>query len=102
MDTTTVIEDGPVTYSEDLEWSVKLYQDWQRDGYAGTIVQANVEDTGLGVQEYALKKLSIDTVELRWGQGAKDIGGEVKIKDLARAQMLGIQRICGIPGSNGP
>jgi hypothetical protein len=67
---------------------VKLYQDWQRDGYAGTIVQANVEDTGLGVQEYALKKLNIEIVELKWGQGAKDIGGEVKIKDLAKAQML--------------
>jgi hypothetical protein len=45
-------------------------------------------DTGLGVQEYAIKKLGIEIVELRWGQGAKDIGGEVKIKDLARAQML--------------
>jgi glutamate synthase domain-containing protein 2 len=67
---------------------VKLYQDWQRDGYAGTIVQANVEDTGLGVQEYAIKKLGIEIVELKWGQGAKDIGGEVKIKDLAKAQML--------------
>ena len=33
-------------------------------------------------------KLNIEIVELRWGQGAKDIGGEVKIKDLARAQML--------------
>jgi len=41
MDTTTVIEDGQVTYSEDLEWRVKLYQDWQRDGYAETIVHAN-------------------------------------------------------------
>ena len=88
MDPNCVVEDGQVTYSEDLEWRVKLYQDWQRDGYAGTIVQANVEDTGLGVQEYALKKLNIEIVELKWGQGAKDIGGEVKIKDLAKAQML--------------
>jgi glutamate synthase domain-containing protein 2 len=27
-------------------------------------------------------------VELKWGQGAKDIGGEVKIRDLKKAQML--------------
>jgi glutamate synthase domain-containing protein 2 len=27
-------------------------------------------------------------VELKWGQGAKDIGGEVKIKDLKKAQEL--------------
>lgn len=47
-------------------------------------------------------KLGIEIVELKWGQGAKDIGGEVKIKDLAKAQMPGIQRIRGLPGSNGP
>jgi hypothetical protein len=67
MDPNCVIADGQVTHSDDLKWRVKLYQDWQRDGYAGTIVQANVEDTGLGVQEYALKKLNIDIVELKWG-----------------------------------
>ena len=27
-------------------------------------------------------------MELKWGQGAKDIGGEVKIRDLEKAQML--------------
>ena len=30
----------------------------------------------------------MDTVELKWGQGAKDIGGEVKIEDLKKAQLL--------------
>jgi glutamate synthase domain-containing protein 2 len=42
----------------------------------------------LGVHEYALKKLGVQAVELKWGQGAKDIGGEVKIKDLKMAQLL--------------
>ena len=40
------------------------------------------------MHEYALKKLGIEIVELKWGQGAKDIGGEVKINSLERAQML--------------
>jgi glutamate synthase domain-containing protein 2 len=40
------------------------------------------------VQEYAVEKLGVECVELKWGQGAKDIGGEVKIRDLAKAQML--------------
>jgi glutamate synthase domain-containing protein 2 len=40
------------------------------------------------VQEYALSKLGVKAVELKWGQGAKDIGGEVKIKDLEKARML--------------
>ncbi len=67
----------------DLKRRVKLYKDHQRDGYGAIIVQANVEDTRLGVQEYAIEKLGVEIVELKWGQGAKDIGGEVKIRDLA-------------------
>ena len=53
-------------------------------GYGAVVVQANVEDTRLGVQEYAIEKLGVDAVELKWGQGAKDIGGEVKIKSLKK------------------
>jgi glutamate synthase domain-containing protein 2 len=72
----------------DLEWRIKLYKDWQQNGYGDIIVQANVEDTRLGVQEYAISELGVTTVELKWGQGAKDIGGEVKIKNLQKAQLL--------------
>ena len=50
-------------------------------------MQANVEDTNLGVQEYAIQS-GVRTVEIKWGQGAKDIGGEVKINDLERAITL--------------
>jgi glutamate synthase domain-containing protein 2 len=67
---------------------VQCFREWQTDGYGEIFVQANVEDTMLGVQEYAIKKLGVKAVELKWGQGAKDIGGEVKIKDLAKAQEL--------------
>jgi glutamate synthase domain-containing protein 2 len=52
------------------------------------VVQSNVEDTRLGVQEYAIQKLGVEVVELKWGQGAKNIGGEVKIKDVKKAQLL--------------
>jgi glutamate synthase domain-containing protein 2 len=72
----------------DLKRRVNLYKDHQRDGYGAIVVQANVEDTRLGVQEYAIDKLGVDVVELKWGQGAKNIGGEVKIKDLKKAQEL--------------
>jgi glutamate synthase domain-containing protein 2 len=40
------------------------------------------------VQEYVIEKLGVEAVELKWGQGAKDIGGEVKIKSLKKAQDL--------------
>jgi len=44
-----------------------------------------VEDTAFGVAEYVVEKLGVETIELKWGQGAKCIGGEIKIHDLDRA-----------------
>jgi len=88
MDIDSTIENGKVVCSPDLENRVKLYKKWQRDGYGAIIVQANVEDSRLGVLEYAIEKLGANVVELKWGQGAKDIGGEVKINSLEKAQLL--------------
>jgi glutamate synthase domain-containing protein 2 len=88
MDQESVIENGKILDTVDLKRRVNLYKDFQRDGYGAIIVQANVEDTRLGVQEYAIEKLGVECVELKWGQGAKNIGGEVKIRDLKKAQML--------------
>ena len=88
MDVEAVLENGRVVDTVDLKRRVKLYRDHQRDGYGAIIVQANIEDTRLGVQEYAIETLGVECVELKWGQGAKDIGGEVKIRDLEKAQLL--------------
>jgi glutamate synthase domain-containing protein 2 len=88
MDPEAVIKNGRVVDTVDLKRRVKLYKDHQTDGYGAIIVQANVEDTRLGTQEYAIEKLGIECVELKWGQGAKNIGGEVKIRDLRKAQVL--------------
>jgi glutamate synthase domain-containing protein 2 len=88
MDPEAVIKNGRVIDTVDLKMRVKLFKDYQREGYGAIIVQANVEDTKLAVQEYAIEKLGVECVELKWGQGAKDIGGEVKIKSLKKAQLL--------------
>jgi glutamate synthase domain-containing protein 2 len=88
MDMDSRFDNGKVISSSDLEWRIACFREWQTDGYGEVFVQANVEDTMLGVQEFAIKKLGVKAVELKWGQGAKDIGGEVKIKDLAKAQEL--------------
>jgi glutamate synthase domain-containing protein 2 len=88
MDDDSEIKNGRIVRSKDLETRVGLYKNWQTDGYGTVVVQANVEDTRLGVQEYAIHKLGVQAVELKWGQGAKDIGGEVKIKSLKKAQEL--------------
>jgi len=88
MDPKSEIVKGKVKHSPELEWRVNLYKKWQRDGYGAIVVQSNVEDTNLGVHEYAISELDVDAVELKWGQGAKNIGGEVKIKELKKAQLL--------------
>ncbi len=75
MDPESVIKDGRVVDTVDLKRRVKLFKDFQRDGYGAIIVQSNIEDTRLGVQEYAIEKLGVECVELKWGQGAKNIGG---------------------------
>jgi glutamate synthase domain-containing protein 2 len=88
MDPEAVIKNGRVVDTVDLKRRVSLFKDHQRDGYGAIICQANIEDTRLGAQEYAIEKLGVQCVELKWGQGAKDIGGEVKINNLKKAQML--------------
>ena len=88
MDLEASMKDGRVVDTVDLKRRVNLYKDHQRDGFGAIVVQANVEDTRLAVQEYAIDKLGVECVELKWGQGAKDIGGEVKIRSLKKAQTL--------------
>jgi glutamate synthase domain-containing protein 2 len=88
MDVESKIENGRVVDTVDLKRRVNLFKDNQRDGYGAIIVQANIEDTRLGTQEYAIEKLGVEIVEMKWGQGAKNIGGEVKIRDLKKAQLL--------------
>ncbi len=88
MDMEAVIKNGKVHDTVDLKRRISLYKDHMRNGFGAIIVQANVEDTRLGVQEYAIEKLGVQIVELKWGQGAKDIGGEVKIRNLKKAQTL--------------
>ena len=88
MDPDAEFKDGRIVRSPDMEMRVKLYRDWQEDGYGDVIVQANVEDTRAGVHEYVIEKLGVTSVELKWGQGAKDIGGEVKLPTIERALQL--------------
>jgi glutamate synthase domain-containing protein 2 len=78
---------GKVTRSPDMERRVENYRRYHQ-GYGDILVQMNVEDTRLGVAEYVVEKLGVETMELKWGQGAKCIGGEIKVNDLERALEL--------------
>ncbi|MCL5959653.1 MAG: FMN-binding glutamate synthase family protein [Chloroflexi bacterium] len=86
MDPEAEIRNGRVVKSPELERRIKAYREWS-DGYGTIIVQYNVEDGRLGVPELALK-LGVEAIEPKWGQGAKDIGGEVKLPSLERALQL--------------
>jgi glutamate synthase domain-containing protein 2 len=78
---------GKVTRSPDMERRINTYRRYQ-EGYGDVLVQLNVEDTRLGVAEYVVDKLGVETIELKWGQGAKCIGGEIKVDTLERALEL--------------
>jgi glutamate synthase domain-containing protein 2 len=75
---------GKVTLAPDMDRRINTYKKFH-EGYGEILVQMNVEDTRLGVAEYVIKKHKLDTIELKWGQGAKCIGGEIKVKSLERA-----------------
>jgi len=52
-------------------------------------VQMNVEDTRNGVAEYVIEKYGNKVIiELKWGQGAKCIGGEIQVNSLEYALFL--------------
>ncbi len=102
MDPEAKFKNGKVVDTVDLKRRVKLFQDSQSDGYGAIIVQANVEDTRLGVQEYAINELGVEIVEIKWGQGAKNIGGEVKIRSLEKAQLLYERGYVVLPNPTNP
>jgi glutamate synthase domain-containing protein 2 len=87
MDEEARVEGGRVVDASELRRRVELYRRWSR-GKGAVVVQENVEDSRLGVLEYAIRELGVRAVELKWGQGAKNIGGEVKISSLEKARML--------------
>jgi glutamate synthase domain-containing protein 2 len=101
MDPNAEFKNGKIMRSPELKRRVKLYQDWY-DGYGTILIQANVEDTRLGVPEYAIEKLGVEGIEIKWGQGAKDIGGEVKLPTLERALQLKRRGYIVVPDPENP
>ena len=76
-----------ITKAPDMDRRIETYRRYHQ-GYGEILVQMNVEDTRLGVAEYVSKKHGLETIELKWGQGAKCIGGEIKVNSLERALEL--------------
>lgn len=88
VDKNSKLEGGKISSAPELEKRIDYFMRYY-DGYGAIIVQMNVEDTRNGVAEYVIDKYGNDVIiELKWGQGAKDIGGEIQVKDIAYAQFL--------------
>jgi len=78
---------GQVAKSPEMDRRIQIYKE-HHEGYGEILVQLNVEDTRLGTAEYVSSKHELETIELKWGQGAKCIGGEIKVPSLERALEL--------------
>ena len=63
-----------VKSAPDMDRRIDTYKKYHQ-GFGEILVQMNVEDTRLGVAEYIIDKHKLETIELKWGQGAKCIGG---------------------------
>jgi glutamate synthase domain-containing protein 2 len=101
MDPQAEFRNGKVIRSPELERRVKVFQRWS-NGKGAVLVQFNVEDGRLGVPEYAIEKLGVEAVEAKWGQGAKNIGGEVKLNRLERALELKARGYIVLPDPEDP
>ena len=79
---------GKIKSSPELERRINTYLRYY-DGYGAIIIQLNVEDTRNGVAEFVVEKYGNKCIiELKWGQGAKDIGGEIQVTSLDYALFL--------------
>ena len=88
IDKAAVVNNGKTESAPELDRRIETYLRYF-DGYGAIIVQLNVEDTRNGVAEYVIDRYGDDAIiELKWGQGAKDIGGEIQVSDIEYAQYL--------------
>ncbi len=88
VDKKSEIKHGRIVSAPELDRRIQTYLRYY-DGYGGIIVQMNVEDTRNGVAEYIAEKYADKvTMELKWGQGAKNIGGEIQVNDIEYAKFL--------------
>lgn len=88
VDKASEIKNGKISKAPELDRRIDTYLRYQEE-YGAIIVQLNVEDTRNGVAEYVVGKYGDRCiVELKWGQGAKDIGGEIQVSSIKYAQFL--------------
>ncbi|MGD6934744.1 MAG: glutamate synthase-related protein [Candidatus Bathyarchaeia archaeon] len=102
MDVQAQLTDGKISHSPELKRRVDAFRKFWDGEYGDVIVQTNVEDQRLGIDAYALSKLEVNIIERKWGQGAKAIGGEVRLKNIEKAILLKKRGYIVIPDPEDP
>lgn len=88
IDQKAEIKNGRIIKAPELDRRIDTFLRYY-DGYGAIIVQMNVEDTRNGVAEYVIEKYGDKVIiELKWGQGAKCIGGEIQVTSFDYAIFL--------------
>ncbi|MBD3244223.1 MAG: FMN-binding glutamate synthase family protein [Chitinivibrionales bacterium] len=102
VDRKSQLKGGKIASAPELDRRVDTFLRYY-DGYGAIIVQMNVEDTRNGVAEYIIDKYGDKVIiELKWGQGAKDIGGEIQVTSLEYAKFLKDRGYVVDPDPNDP
>lgn len=102
MDEEATITNGKVTHSKELKRRIDAFRKFWDGKHGEVVVQTNVEDQRLGIDVYAISKLEANVIERKWGQGAKAIGGEVRIRNLDKAILLKKRGYIVIPDPEDP
>lgn len=88
VDRQSVMEKGLIKKAPELDRRIETFLRYH-DGFGAIIVQLNVEDTRNGVAQYVIDKYGDQIIiELKWGQGAKNIGGEIQVTTYGYAMFL--------------
>ncbi|MCM8792036.1 MAG: glutamate synthase-related protein [Candidatus Omnitrophica bacterium] len=88
IDKEAEIKNGKILKAPELDRRIQTFLRYY-DGWGAIIVQMNVEDSRNGVAEYVIDKYGEKVIiELKWGQGAKCIGGEIQVTNLEYALFL--------------
>jgi len=90
-DTGLVVNGHRVVLAPLIAEMVSTFRRYQR-GFGDIVLQANCDDEYHGVLDYAIERLGLRSVELKFGQAAKGIQGMgqvAKIEDALRFKALG-------------
>ncbi len=89
VDQNSKLEQGKIVDAPELDRRINTYMRYY-DGSGAILVQLNIEDARNKVAEYIADRHGHHQVliEIKWGQGAKDIGGEIEVFSLEKALFL--------------